>query len=594
MWELLVLMLERLGIIVMVAFIMTRISYFRELLDRYDVTFAERLKITLIFGLFGIIGTYIGLEVNPNEPTYSVWTWKVGEDEALANSRVIGVVVAGLLGGWRVGTGAGIIAGIHRYSLGGYTAFACGISAVIAGMLAGLIHRLVKKNRIITLPGTFIIGALCEAIQMGVILLVADPFERALALVQMIGFPMILANGIGAMIFILIIRNVIREEERIGAAQSEKALRIADRTLGHLRKGLTPESAKATCAILVKEVGAVAVSITDRTRILAFEGQGKDHHPVGSEVQTPATKRVLEMGELVDATEKDIACEESGCQIRAGIIVPLKQEGATVGTLKFYVRSEKELTPIKRELVKGVSRFLSNQLELARVDELRELANQAEVRALQAQVSPHFLFNALNVIVSLIRINPGYARKLLLQLSYYLRQNLTSTKRGTSTLREEIDHVKAYLSIQEARFQDRLQVEYQIDERALSYNVPSMTLQPLVENSIKHGFEGKKRNAAFYLYVHIESIENDKVRVTVKDNGVGMDPDRLESLKKNPLDSKDGTGLGVFNVSKRLKLMLGEESELHIESEKSKGTTVYFYMTNGGTDRDENDKNVNC
>ncbi|RNA67033.1 sensor histidine kinase [Alteribacter keqinensis] len=582
MWELLVLMLERLGIIVMVAFIMTRISYFRQILDRYDVTFTQRLKITILFGLFGIIGTYTGLAVSPNQQTFSVWTWDLNEDEALANSRVIGIVVAGLLGGWRVGTGAGIIAGAHRYALGGYTAFACGISAVVAGMLAGLVHRFVKKKRIVSLPAALGVGALCEAIQMGIILVVATPFDQALALVQMIGMPMILANGVGAMIFVLIIRSVLREEERIGAAQTERALRIADRTVGHLRKGLTPESAKATCAILVKEVGAVAVSITDKTRILAFEGQGKDHHPVGSEIQTPATKEVIETGSIIEAKEEDIACSEPRCPIRSGIIVPLKQEGDTIGTLKFYVSSEKEITPTKRELVKGVSLFLSNQLELARVDELKALAGEAEVKALQAQVSPHFLFNALNVIISMIRIDPANARKLLLHLSRYLRQNLTSMKREQATLTDELNHVRAYMAIQEARFQDRLKVTYDLDETAMTITVPSMTLQPLVENAMKHGFEGKKRNGFFELGIHVKIQDSGAFRIEVTDNGAGIGKERLKEVKKQPVESQEGTGLGLYNVNRRLVLMFGEASELHVESREENGTRVWFDVVKGG------------
>ncbi|WP_269758262.1 LytS/YhcK type 5TM receptor domain-containing protein [Thalassobacillus sp. C254] len=150
---------------------------------------------------------------------------------------MIGVVAAGLLGGVKVGLGAGLIAGLHRYSLGGFTDFACGLSSVIAGLLAGLIHSKLKKQRIISVPVALFAGAAAEAIQMAVILGVARPFDLALALVQDIGVPMIVANGAGTAIFILIIQNVINEEERMGALQSQKALRIADRTINDLRQG---------------------------------------------------------------------------------------------------------------------------------------------------------------------------------------------------------------------------------------------------------------------------------------------------------------------------------------------------------------------
>jgi two-component system, LytTR family, sensor histidine kinase LytS len=567
-------MIERLGIIVTIAFIMTRIGFFRKLIDeKHQVKRFQTLLLIIIFGVFGIIGTYTGLIVNPLEDQYGKWQWSLQQEEAIANSRVIGVVAAGLLGGWKLGLGAGILAGGHRYFMGGFTALSCGISTIIAGLLAGWVGQREKRLKLISPKTAFFIGMLAEAIQMLVILLVSKPMEKAYYLVSDIGIPMIIANGIGTGIFILIIKSVVQEGERIGAVQSQKALRIADNTVKYMRKGLNPSSAYYTCQILMREVQAVAVSITDRSHILAHVGSASDHHKHGAFIQTEATKKVIETGEVMVVEKKMIQCDRSDCPLGAAIMAPLLKEGQVVGTLKFYFKSEKDISSILIELVKGLSTLLSHQLELAEVDYHKELAKQSEIKALQAQVNPHFLFNTINVIVSLIRIDPNKARKLLLSLSHFIRQNLTGSTKPTSSLKEELGHVKAYLLIEEARFYDRLQISYKIDETALHVQVPSITLQPLVENSIKHGM--KNQLEGFYLEISISSSE-EWVTISVQDNGAGIEEERLTTLKQKPVKSETGTGIGLYNVNKRLEMMLGQDSSLHIQSTVNKGTSITF------------------
>jgi two-component system, LytTR family, sensor histidine kinase LytS len=583
-------MIERLGIIVTVAFVLTRIPFFRRLIDQeMKVKTSHSISLMILFGCFGIIGTYTGLIVNPLESTLTKWQWYLNEDEALANSRVIGIVAAGLLGGMRIGIGAGIIAGTHRFLLGGFTAVSCGISTILAGVIAGWISRYNKKSKLVSTSTGFAVGMLAETVQMLVILLVAKPYDQAHALVMEIGLPMILANGLGTGIFILIIRTVIQEEERMGAAQSQKALRIADRTVKYMRKGLSSESAQSTCEILMREVRVKGVSITNRTHILAHVGMASDHHFAHSSIQTEATKRVIETGELLVVGKESIQCDQANCPLGAAIIAPLKQGEKTVGTLKFYFQTEKEISTILIELVKGLSDILSHQLELAEIDHQKSLVKQAEIRALQAQISPHFLFNAMNTIVSLIRINPDKARKLLISLSNFIRQNLTGTTKAFSSLREELSHVEAYLTIEEARFHDRLSVQYEIDHKALSAQVPSITLQPLIENAIKHGLKTKEEGGILTIRIN---GEKSHVRVSIIDNGEGMEETVVNELAHQPVQSITGTGIGLYNINERLKKMMGEESAIHIQSIKGKGTNVTFTVpfTNEG-DQDEDNHN---
>ncbi|MDT8859765.1 sensor histidine kinase [Alkalihalobacillus sp. MEB130] len=587
MWELILVMLERLGIIVTVAFVMTRFKFVRHLIEKRELSRKSQISVVVIFGLFGIIGTYTGLKVNPEQATYFRWVIDLGEGEAIANSRVIGVVVAGLLGGWKVGVGAGLIAGIHRYLLGGFTGFACGLSTIIAGAMAGYFYKQNKNHRIISLQTALVVGMLAEAVQMGIILLIARPFDRAWILVQDIGIPMIIANGIGAAIFILIIRNVIQEEEKMGSLQAQKALKLADLTLKYLRKGLTEKSALPTCQILLNEIRVDAVSITDHEKILAFEGVGKDHHFPNKKVKTIATRRVLKEGELVIAKQDEIDCGVENCLLNSAIIAPLKVKEQTIGTLKFYFKSEKGPSPTTIELSKGLSTLLSHQLELSEVDRHLELAKQAEIKALQAQVSPHFLFNALNTIVALVRTDPKKARKLLIALSHFFRQNLAGTTAIETSLEEEIKHVKAYLEIEQTRFSDKLSVSYHIDEDALPITIPPMTLQPIVENAIKHGL--KPLHDDSLLSIEIKT-EQDAVLVSIKDNGKGIEEGRLQEIGSEKVRSKTGTGIGLFNINRRLEMMYGTKATLKVESEQSKGTTISFLLPlkGGGISDEEN------
>lgn len=178
-------------------------------------------------------------------------------------------MIAGMLGGYKVGIGAGLIAGLHRFTLGGFTALACGLAAIVAGIIAG---RFQKKKNNVNLRTAFLVGAIAETVQMLIILLIAKPYEQAQTLVEIIGVPMIIANGLGSALFLMVIKNVVSEEEKTGAMLAQKTLRIADQTLAYLRKGINPDSARSVCEILHKEVQTSAVAITNQSEILAHVG----------------------------------------------------------------------------------------------------------------------------------------------------------------------------------------------------------------------------------------------------------------------------------------------------------------------------------
>ncbi|RFA36653.1 sensor histidine kinase [Virgibacillus dokdonensis] len=573
MFDLLVMMLERLGIIVMIAFLLTRLQFFRNMISQHTLSQSQQYKAMLFFGLFGIIGTYTGLIFNTGTSEIERWRIGIEPDEAIANFRVIGVVVAGLLGGYRIGIGAGIIAGVHRFLLGGYTALSCGIATIIAGFFAGYFHKNQSHH---SLPKVFVITATAEIIQMLLIILLAGSFEQNIPLVQVIGLPMVIANGLGGALFMLIIQMVIQEEDKVGAVQAQLTLRIADKTLAYLRKGLNEQTAQAACNILYQEMNAIAVSITNDKEILAHVGLADDHHKQRNPIQTQITRDTIQSGELIVASGQQIHCSHDNCPLKAVVIAPLKQRGETIGTLKFYYHSKEDINRLVREMVSGLAKLLSNQLEIAHAEEALQLAKASEINALQAQIRPHFLFNTLNTITSLTRIDPMKARKLLVSLSHFLRQNLTVTTDQEVTIDQELKHVQAYLDIEQTRFHDRLHVDYYIDDDCLQQTVPPLILQPIVENAMKHGLKDKKENANIVIQIY---NKNDHTHISVSDNGKGIPNKKMNCIGKKMVSSKSGTGMALYNINRRLTMKFGPSAKLLITSKIHEGTCVQFSIT---------------
>jgi two-component system LytT family sensor kinase len=205
----------------------------------------------------------------------------------------------------------------------------------------------------------------------------------------------------------------------------------------------------------------------------------------------------------------------------------------------------------------------------ARLKQNEELLLQARMTALSSQINPHFLFNTLNTVTSLIRYDPELARKVVRKLSSILRHLLRKQENFVS-LREELNFVDDYLDIEVARFgPDKIQIAKELDEDTLEAYVPSMLLQPIVENSIRHGLAPKVDGGE----ICIRTARRDgRVVIEVEDNGVGMPPERITALETDgDLTAK---GIGISNVHERLRVLYGEDFRFDIHSVEGKGTFV--------------------
>ncbi|WP_409342197.1 LytS/YhcK type 5TM receptor domain-containing protein [Paenibacillus sp. MBLB4367] len=573
MITLLILMLERVGILLIVVFLLSRMSSFRQIIHNEHGT-RERILLIAVFGTFGIISNYTGIEIHAGVITSQGWQTEVAYDNAIANTRVLGVALGGLLGGPLVGLGCGLIAGLHRLTLGGYTAVACGFSTILAGLVTGMIGKSLQKKQKNTPWRAVAISLIMECFQMVIILAVAKPFDAAYELVQIISLPMIVMNGFGMLLIMLIIQSILQEEERTRALQTHKALYIADQTLPYFRQGLNIHSCREVAAIILKGTSADAISITDQHQVLAHAGAGSDHHIPMQSISTQLTRTVLEQGRISKAkSPEEIHCHEKDCPLQAAIVLPLKVHGKTVGTLKLYFTDPGEMNQVEQELAEGLGKLFSTQLELADAELQSKLLRDAEIKALQAQVHPHFLFNAINTISVLCRTDSEKARELLLRLSVFFRSNLQGARQMLIPLRKELEHVEAYLSLEQARFPDKYTVKLDIDPTLEEVPIPPFTLQPLVENAIRHAFPRMqaKRNG----HVTIRAYkQNDQMVLITEDNGQGIPENLLSILGKQTVRSAEGTGTALSNIHKRIEEIYGGEAEFHMESEPGEGTKV--------------------
>jgi two-component system, LytTR family, sensor kinase len=207
-----------------------------------------------------------------------------------------------------------------------------------------------------------------------------------------------------------------------------------------------------------------------------------------------------------------------------------------------------------------------------KLEERERLLVEARLAALTHQINPHFLFNTLNSVSSLIRTNPDQARLMVVKLSKVLRRLLRKYE-NFSPLREELSFIEDYLSIEVIRFGEKLRFQRDIEDATLDMLVPSMLLQPLVENSIKHGLSGKVEGGT----VRITTRRGPShLFITVEDDGVGIPESKLATLLEH--------GIGVSNVNERLKVLFGDGYKMWIESQPGRGTKIQIEVPELQTD----------
>ncbi len=546
-FDMLLAVFDRAALMLICLFFLIRIRLFRELLHKTAHSPKELLGVTAIFSLFALFSTWSGVPV----------------EGSLVNVRIIAVMSGGILFGPWVGIITGIIAGTHRYliDIGDVTAVPCFITSIIAGVMSGLINRKFPKAQ--HWRAGIIGGMICESLTMLLVVIWAPSTALGLDIVAKIGAPMIFGTVCIGFI-VLLVQSVEGEKEAIAGRQARLALDIANKTLP-LFRNVNSESLRQVCDIIRRDIDADAVAITNVDHVLAYVGVGENNYLDNDDIISPTTQQAITTGEIIIKNNDEA---HRTPEIHSMLVIPLREQGIVTGTLKIYYCHAHQITSALQDMAVGLSQIISTQLEVSRAEQLREMANKAELRALQSKINPHFLFNALNAISSSIRLNPDTARQLIYNLSRYLRYNIELKDDEQIDIKKELYQIKDYIAIEQARFGDKLTVIYDIDEE-VSCVIPSLLIQPLVENAIVHGIQPCKGKGV--VTISVEECGN-RVRIAVRDTGNGIAPEMIARVEA---DEMPGNKIGLLNVHQRVKLLYGEG--LHIRR-LTPGTEIAFYV----------------
>jgi two-component system, LytTR family, sensor kinase len=357
---------------------------------------------------------------------------------------------------------------------------------------------------------------------------------------------------------------------RVVATPTERAVHAALHTASlaarALRQGLDTDSAQTAAPFLRGLTGTDCVALFDGDRRLL--AQDPPQAPIWEPDVTDACEHAAR--EAISGQRRMLTHVKSS----AVVAQPLLTENSDVlGVL--VVVTTRSPAPGMLGAVGEVARYAASQIELAELDASRARLDRAEVLALRAQISPHFIYNALNTIASFVRTDPDRARELILEFADFTRYSFRAAGQYT-TLVEELRNIDRYLNLERARFGAALTVRLQVAPEVLNVVVPFLVLQPLVENAVRHGFAGQGGGS-------VEIIARDEGSdcvITVEDDGVGMDP---ETLRAGPGDAladgsptKEGHSahVGLTNVDHRLRAAFGNDYGLVVETAIGAGTKV--------------------
>lgn len=546
--NLLVYLLFNISLMLLVSTMLTEIKPLRNMIKQQNRSDSNQLILGIIFGLMSILCTYTGLRFQG----------------AVVNTRVISTLAAGLVGGPLTGISAGALGGIHRYFYHptGFTTLACSIGTVCFGVIGALAHQ--RFNCSQHKYGCLVaLTVFSELLQCVIVLVLAKPFSAAMMLEKAIFLPKILMNSAGMVVFMVMLDRLNRNLTFELVEQRSIALLIAQECLPYLRDGLSNRHSLQKAMDTVRtRLPAFKVAISDCNCVLAASGTDLTGKSLPDYARQAVESRKIQVDH--SNMERGRLRQLHG---NAAIAAPLIWEERAVGTLILLAPMGPNMV-LEADLLtaESLAQFFAAMLELGELQHQIALRQQAEFRALQAQINPHFFFNVLNTISALCLTDPDRARDTLLVLARYFRQSL-SINESFVTLQQELDNVENYLFLTAARFEDALHVTWDLPDDRTALRLPPLLLQPVVENAVRHGGVAVDDRR-----VHIQ-IRQDSGRayVEVRDEGKGFPDEVLKKIQ----DPHDPTYTGLFNVRKRLRSIYGEQCQFAIRS-SSHGSTVAF------------------
>lgn len=361
--------------------------------------------------------------------------------------------------------------------------------------------------------------------------------------------------------------------DRVRASQSNAMLNLASNTLSAIGAyGLSSSSAQKICEYMLPATSAMAVAITDTEKILGYAGRDQKVHQAGEPIRTTATRAVLADGHMrVLQTQEEIGFP-SESSVRAAIIAPLRVGDETIGTLKFYYPSARRLTETEESIATGFAELISTQVSAHALEDQRKLATSMELKVLQSQINPHFLFNTINTIASLVRTDPDQARELLRDFASFYRRTLEDAS-DLVPLQREVEQTERYLRFELARFgEERIQLTCNIDKKIAECLVPAFMIQPLVENAVRHAMP-----SVGTLHISCSAHrEGADLTIVVADDGIGMSEAASSQLLQG--ENSEGLGMALRNIQERIRGYYGPESFMEVKSKEGQGTSILLFL----------------
>lgn len=358
-----------------------------------------------------------------------------------------------------------------------------------------------------------------------------------------------------------------RSERMPESVGMQSALHAATATLPSLRRGLSTRTAEEAVPHLRALTGAAAIALADRRRVLAIDGEGREQVRPGDLLSRLLAQTADDHVHVIPR----LISSDPDCPLLSAVMAPLLVQGKRAGTLITFYRTTGRPRHDELRVVQEAASLVSAQVELSVLDDQENRLAQAELRALRAQISPHFIYNALAAVAGDIHARPEEARELLIDFAEFTRY-LFRDGRSYVRLGDELAHVERYVRLEQARFRDNLHVRLDVAVDALDAVVPAMSIQPLVENAIRHGVEQRAGTGRVEV---TGRVVGDDVELRVSDDGAGIEPERVPAVLAGA-----GGGIGLSNVDGRLRATFGDRHALRVQSIPGAGTTVVMTVPN--------------
>ncbi|WP_022892776.1 sensor histidine kinase [Agromyces subbeticus] len=381
-------------------------------------------------------------------------------------------------------------------------------------------------------------------------------------------------GGALAVGLVLFLRRIVLASKELGTDAEQatyQTLHLASRAAEHLRGGIDELDALRAGKHLRALLGCESLAIVDRSGTIAIDGD---------DAVRPVAER-LAAAALASGRQQVQRRIPIGAWETDAVVAPILGGAGPLGAgpLGAIVAFA---SPVRSGLVRAtgeVAEWVAAQIELGELDASRAALAEAEVRALRAQISPHFIYNSLNAIASFINTDPAQARELVLEFADFTRYSFRRHGDFT-TVAEELRSIDSYLRLERARFGERLKVTLQIAPEVLSTVVPFLSIQPLVENAVRHGLESKEGGGT----ITIEAADSGAfAEISVEDDGVGIDPQTLAAVLAG--GTPGGEHVGLRNVDARLRQVYGDELGLVVETNVGAGTLVRMRVPKAGPRR---------